>query len=109
MSSNLDLNKYLSGDNSEYVDNTNKLRDAKHSNLIRQNIMEIEKLRGETGDLYKMDIETFKNKCIQRNSFLYNNYFEIFNRVSKNEMNLYIMNEFLNVLKQIEDGVIGSE
>ena len=106
MSSNLDLNKYLSGDNSEYVDNTNKLRDAKHSTSIRKAINDIEKLRGETGELYKTDIDTFKNKCIQRNPFLYNNYFEIFNRVSKNEMNLTIMNEFLNVLKQIEDGIL---
>ena len=106
MSSNLDLNKYLSGDNSEYVDNTNKLRDAKHSTSIRKAINDIEKLRGDTGELYKTDIEAFKNKCIQRNPFLYNNYFEIFNRVSKNEMNLTIMNEFLNVLKQIEDGIL---
>lgn len=104
MSSNLDLNKYLSGDNSEYVDNTNKLRTSKHSTSIRKNINEIEKMRAETGDLYKTDIELFKNKCIQQNAFLYNNYFEIFNRVTKNEMNLIIMGEFLNVLKKIEDG-----
>ena len=106
MSSNLDLNKYLSGDNSEYVDNTNKLRTAKHSMHIRMNINEIEKLRAETGDLYKTNIEEFKNKCFQRNSFLYNNYFEIFNRVTKKEMNLLIMNEFLNVLQKIEEGEI---
>lgn len=104
MSSNLDLNKYLSGDNSDYVDNTEKLRKAKHSIHIRKNINEIEKIRAETGDLYKTDIEEFKNKCLKRNSFLYNNYFEIFNRVSKNEMNLLIMNQFLNVLEKIEDG-----
>jgi hypothetical protein len=104
MSSNLDLNKYLSGDNSDYVDNTNKLRKSKHSNLIRKNINDIEKIRAETGELYKTDIEVFKNKCIQQNAFLYNNYFEIFNRVTKKEMNLQIMGEFLNVLKNIEDG-----
>ena len=104
MSSNLDLNKYLSGDNSEYVDNTEKLRTAKHSNQIRRNINEIEKIRAETGDLYKTNIEEFKNKCFQRNTFLYNNYFEIFNRVTKNEMNLIIMNQFLNVLQKIEEG-----
>lgn len=104
MSSNLDLNKYLSGDNSEYVDNTNKLRKSKHSSSIRKNINDIEKIRAETGELYKNDIEAFKNKCIQQNPFLYNNYFEIFNRVTKKEMNLQIMGEFLNVLKKIEDG-----
>jgi hypothetical protein len=106
MSSNLDLNKYLSGDNSDYVDNTKKLRTAKHSIHIRKNINEIEKLRAETGDLYKTNIEEFKNKCFKRNSFLYNNYFEIFNRVTKGEMNLIIMNQFLNVLQKIEEGEI---
>ena len=104
MSSNLDLNKYLSGDNSDYVDNTDKLRKAKHSSLIRKNINDIERIRAETGDLYKDNIDEFKNKCLQQNTFLYNNYFEIFNRVTKREMDLNIMGKFLSVLKQIEDG-----
>ena len=109
MSSNLDLNKYLSGDNSEYVDNTNKLRKSKHSSSIRKNINDIEKIRAETGELYKTDIVSFKNKCIQQNPFLYNNYFEIFNRVAKKEMNLQIMGEFLNVLTRIEEGELDIE
>ena len=78
MSSNLDLNKFLEG--SDYVDNTAKLRDAKHSKLIRECINDIEKVRKETGDLYKRNIEKFKGKCNEKNNFLFMNYFTIFNK-----------------------------
>ena len=44
--------------------------------------------------------------CVKRCNFLFNNYTEIFNKVKKDEIDLQMLNKFLNVLKQIEDGKI---
>lgn len=100
----MDLKNFLA--NSDYVDNTNKLREKMHGKLIKQAIDDIEIVRGETGELYKTDIELFKNNCIKRNTFLYNNYFEIFNKVCNNEIDLNIMGEFISVLRSIEEGLV---
>jgi len=104
MSSNLDLNKFLEG--SDYVDNTEKLREAKHSKLIRECINDIEKVRNETGDLYKRNIEEFKGKCNEKNNFLFMNYFTIFNKACNKDFDLNIMNNFLDVLREIEEGLL---
>ncbi len=37
---------------------------------------------------------------------MFNNYTDIFNKVKKDEIDLTMLNKFLNVLKQIEDGKI---
>ena len=100
----MDLKDFLA--NSDYVDNTNKLREKKHGKLIREGINDIEETRNETGELYKTNIELFKNKCTDKNAFLYNNYFDIFNKVCTKEVNLDIMNEFISVLISIEEGLM---
>ena len=104
MASNLDLNKFLEG--SDYVDNTEKLREAKHSKLIRECIKDIEKIRNDTGDLYKRNIEEFKQKCVEKNNFLFMNYFTIFNKACNGDFDLNIMNNFLDVLREIEEGLL---
>lgn len=100
----MDLKNFLA--NSDYVDNTNKLREKMHGKLIREAIDDMENVRRETGDLYKTDIELFKNNCIKKNAFLYNNYFDIFNKICNNEIDLNIMDEFISVLRSIEEGLI---
>ena len=104
MLNNIDLKQYINTD--DYVDNTNKIRNAKHSSLIKKNIDEIQILRLNNQDMFTNDIESFKKLCIFNNSFLYNNYFDLFNRVASNEIDLEIMENFLKVLKKIEDGNI---
>ena len=102
--SGIDLKDFLA--NSDYVDNTNKLREKKHGKLIKEAISDIEQIRSETGELYKTDIELFKNKCTDKNIFLYNNYFDIFNKVCTKEIDLNIMEEFISVLRSIEEELI---
>lgn len=101
----INLKDFLAN-NEDYVDNTNKLREKKHGMLIKEAIGDIEKVRKETGDLYKTDIELFKNKCTDKNIFLYNNYFDIFNKVCTNDIDLNIMEEFISVLRLIEEELI---
>tara|TARA_B100000927_G_C16390763_1_gene439237 strand:+ start:40 stop:522 length:483 start_codon:yes stop_codon:yes gene_type:complete len=103
--SGIDLKDFLANNN-DYVDNTNKLREKKHGKLIKEAISDIEEIRKETGELYKTDIELFKNKCTNKNVFLYNNYFDIFNKVCANEIDLTIMDEFISVLRSIEEGLL---
>tara|TARA_B100001564_G_C20319855_1_gene525225 strand:+ start:182 stop:664 length:483 start_codon:yes stop_codon:yes gene_type:complete len=103
--SGIDLKDFLANSD-DYVDNTNKLREKKHGKLIKEAIQDIEEIRAETGDLYKKDIEMFKNKCTNKNTFLYNNYFDIFNKVCTQEISLTIMDEFISVLRSIEEGLL---
>tara|TARA_Y100000992_G_C21251559_1_gene486118 strand:- start:888 stop:1373 length:486 start_codon:yes stop_codon:yes gene_type:complete len=105
MSNSIDLKNML-GNNDEYVDNTDKIRNLKHSSLIRQNIKDISLLRSKHFDLFKNNIEEFKSICNKKNSFLFNNYFDIFNKVAANEIDLNMMDKFLNILTQIENNSI---
>lgn len=105
MSNSIDLKQML-GNNDEYVDNTNKIRNLKHSSLIRQNIKDISLLRSKHFDLFESNIEEFKSICNKKNSFLFNNYFDIFNKVTANEIDLNMMDQFLNVLSKIENNDI---
>ena len=44
--------------------------------------------------------------CVSQCSFIFNNYTDIFNKVKKNEMNLQILLKLIEVLKNIEEGLI---
>ena len=82
-------------------DNTNKIRELKHSDKIREQVtlmMEIKKkypkLKKETKD------RMIESKC----TWLWKNYMNIYNKLKKDELNLNILHNFLSTLKQIEDG-----
>ena len=42
--------------------------------------------------------------CVSRCNFLFTRYTDIFNKVKKDELDLSILNTFLNVLEEIETG-----
>jgi hypothetical protein len=86
---------------SDCEDNTNSIRELKHSVLIRNDIRKLENLKKVNSDLLSLQ-ELAKMEC----SFLYNNYMDIFNKILKNEIDLQIMSKFLIVLKMIEDGKV---
>ena len=95
----LDFNKMLK--ESGASDNTEKIRQLKHSDKIREQVtlmMEIKKkypkLKKETKD------RMIESKCF----WLWKNYMNIYNKLKKDQLNLNILNNFLSTLKQIEDG-----
>ena len=97
----LDFNKMLK--ESGASDNTEKIRQLKHSDKIREQVtlmMEIKKkypkLKRETKD------KMIESKCF----WLWKNYMNIFIKLKKDELNLSILHNFLSVLKQIEDGAL---
>jgi hypothetical protein len=83
-------------------DNTDNIRNLRHSKLIRDDVDKIQIL------LNKLNTDDFKvldNACLPHCSFLFTNYTNIYNKLLKKQIDLSILNKFLNCLKSIEDGL----
>ena len=95
----INLKKLLNAN--ECVDNTPQIRKLKHSVKIRNDITQMQNLKRKHANTDKF-LELCKTKC----SFMYNNYTDIFHKVYKDEIDMDIMSNLLNVLKMIEDGKV---
>lgn len=100
----LRLQEMIKANNTE--DTTNAIREVKHSQIIHSEVQELVNLKQKYSRLAKTNPTQFDDICTKRCSFLFNNYTDIFNKVKKDEIDLTMLNKFLNVLKQIEDGKI---
>ena len=100
----LHLQEMIKANNTE--DTTNAIREVRHSSIIHSEVQELVNLKQKYSRLSKTNPQQFDDMCVKRCNFLFNNYTEIFNKVKKNEIDLQMLNKFLNVLKQIEDGKI---
>ena len=98
----LHLDKLIKANNVE--DNTENIRKLKHSEKIKDDIITLLKLKTDYQRLARTNPSQFDTMCINRCSFLFNNYTDIFNRIKKDELDLQIMFQLLAVLKAIEDG-----
>lgn len=95
----LQLNEMIRANNS--VDNTPLIRELKHSSRIWDDVKTVIRLKGKDKDWN--DIESV---CIQQANFLYTNYTMIFNRLLRDRLDVSILYSFLEVLKEIENGVL---
>jgi hypothetical protein len=100
----LNLKKLIN--ETECENNTDNIRQLKHSSLIRNDIMKLQKIKQKHARVRKADPEKFIHICHTECTFLYNNYMDIFHKVCKDELDLNIMGKLLDVLKQIEDGKV---
>jgi hypothetical protein len=100
----LNLKKLV--EQSDCENNTDKIRELKHSSLIQENMLLLESLKSTHAETKNTNHNEFLNICIQHCPFLYNNYTEIFHKVVKDELNMSLMKNMLSVLKEIEDGTI---
>jgi hypothetical protein len=100
----LQLQKMIDANN--VVDCTQDIRDKKHSGEIRNNVARLLELKSKYSRLSQSNPDQFDKMCVSQCSFLFNNYTDIFNKVKKDEMNLNILSELLDVLKKIEDGML---
>ena len=98
----LNLNKMINTNNVQ--DCTDDIRQKKHSQLIRDDVTRLMSLKQKYSRLAKSNSVQFDAMCVSQCSFLFNNYMEIFNKVKKDEMNMQILHQLLDVLKQIEVG-----
>lgn len=98
----LKLQEMIKANNVE--DQTQRIRDLKHSELIRKDVSTyLQLVKKYPGSQNK---EFFKQTCLKNCSFLFNNYTDIYNKMVKNEINLDILLQFIDVLRDIENGTI---
>jgi hypothetical protein len=81
-------------------DQTELIRDLKHSQILRTEINNMIMLKSK----YRGDNDKIYNESINECNFLFTYYTDIFNKVRKDEIDIGILNKFLDVLKRIEDG-----
>jgi hypothetical protein len=87
-------------------DKTDLIRATKHSKIIREQVKLLEQLKREHSELYKNNFQDFDTLTVEKCSFLFQNYTDIYNKVLKNEINLEILNKFLDALELIENGEV---
>ena len=95
----LDLKRLVN--ESECENNTDTIRELKHSSKILAGVCLLEKLKRERPITIK-DPE-FILECSQKAEFLYKYYSDIFHKVLKDEIDMSILSKLLRVLKMIED------
>ena len=80
-------------------DQTNLIRDLKHSHILQSEINNMLRIKNK----YKENPEKINMECINECGFLFNYYTDLYNKIKKDEIDLSILNKFINVLRQIED------
>ncbi len=100
----LSLQKLIS--ENDVVETTDLIRQVRHSSLIREDVKMLNHLKKQNSSLMVEDPDEFDNLCISECFFLFNNYTDLFNKVKKDEIDLEILNQFLSILEQIEQGTI---
>ena len=100
----LKLQSMLKDNNVE--ETTDLIRTLKHSSQIKECVIAIDTLKKTHARLRKSNYSQFEQMCINRAGFLFNHYTNIFNKLLKDELDLNILGNFIDVLKRIEDGEI---
>lgn len=98
----IQLQKMLQENDSE--DYTDKIRSLKHSESIKRDVIQLQLIQAQYRDLKKTDIQAFNNMCMEKCSFLYNHYTDIFHKLKNEELDVQMLMEFVRILKKIEDG-----
>jgi predicted transcriptional regulator len=98
--SRLHLQKMIKANNVE--DQTDLIRELKHSHLLQEDINNLLMIKAK----YRNNMDKVSEEGMNECSFLFTYYTDIYNKIRKDEINLSILNKFLNVLRRIEDGEI---
>ena len=88
----------------DVADNTKNIRELKHSQPLKDDILGLIKLKRDYQRLAKSNPTQFDSICVSRCPFLFNKYTDIFNKIKKDEIDLNILFQLLHILKLIEDG-----
>ena len=81
-------------------DQTETIRSLKHSGTLRENVNTMILLKNK----YKNDLVQLNEEASRECYFLYSNYTDIYNKIKKDEIDLSILFQFLDVLDKIERG-----
>lgn len=94
----LQLQNMIKANNVE--DQTNLIRKLKHSEVLKNEINSLILLKAKC----RNDISKIPELALTECNFLYTYYTDIFNKIKKDEIDLAILFQFIDVLKDIEDG-----
>jgi hypothetical protein len=94
----LQLSNMIKANNVE--DQTELIRNLKHSQILRNEVNNMILLKAK----YRGDDEKIYNECVNDCNFLFSYYTDIFNKIRKDEIDIGILNKFLDMLRRIEDG-----
>ena len=85
----------------KYESTTDKIRELKHSKIIREDITKMIELKKKYN---RLNVKNLRNMVEKQCSFLYKNYTNIFNKIYKDNIDLNLFHKFLLVLEKIEEG-----
>ena len=94
----LHLQKMIAANNVE--DQTGLIRDLKHSQILRENVNNLVMLKSK----YPDDPDALNLEAMVECNFLFNYYTDLYNKIRKDEIDLKILFQFIEVLRKIEDG-----
>ena len=81
-------------------DQTETIRSLKHSSTLRENVNTMILLKNK----HKNNLIELNEEASRECYFLYSNYTDIYNKIKKDEIDLVILFQFLDVLEKIECG-----
>jgi len=86
----------------DVLDQTQLIRELKHSVTFKKEVTKLIELKKK----YPNDAEALNNECMIECSFLFNYYTDLYNKIRKDEIDLNILFQFIEVLSHIEDGKV---
>ena len=96
----LQLQKMITVNNVE--DQTGLIRDLKHSYILRENVNNLVMLKAKHFD----NAEELNLEAMVECNFLFTYYTDLYNKIRKDEIDLKILFQFIDVLRKIEDGLV---
>ena len=94
----LHLQKMITANNVE--DQTGLIRELKHSHILREDVNNLVMLKAK----YMDDQDALNLEAMSECNFLFTYYTDLYNKIRKDEIDLKILFQFLDVLNKIEDG-----
>jgi hypothetical protein len=88
------------------VDNTELIRELRHSKKIRKCVEVIEEIKINHP---KADLKELDRLCMESANFLFRNYTVIYNKLIRNQIDINVFYVFLDKLKQIENGKLSQQ
>ena len=94
----LHLQKMIAVNNVE--DQTGLIRELKHSHILRENVNNLVMMKAKHMD----DQDALNLEAMTECNFLFTYYTDLYNKIRKDEIDLKILFQFIDVLRKIEDG-----
>jgi hypothetical protein len=94
----LHLQNMIAANNVE--DNTDLIRELKHSQILKENVNNLIMLKAK----YPNDPDALNLEGMSECNFLFTYYTDIYNKIRKDEIDLKILYKAFDVLRNIEDG-----